>query len=193
MSRSVVWVIEAMAGLHGNSKRLGHQLVQELQAFGHNFSRDEINASRIAARPGETSDQTQLDRVFANAKDDRDRRGRSFGRKRTTSVGRGDHGHATADQIGNERRPAVELALQPMVLDHHVLALNVAGFVEAFAERSDSAHGSLGRQAADEADDRHRRLLRARRERPRGSRAAQQRDELAPSHVLPECHTLPHH
>jgi len=32
----------------------------------------------------------------------------------------------------------------------------------------------------EESDHRHRRLLRPRRERPRGSRAAEQRDELAP-------------
>jgi hypothetical protein len=34
-----------------------------------------------------------------------------------------------------------------------------------------------------ESDDRHRRLLRARRQRPRGRRAAEQRDEFASSHV----------
>ena len=66
-----------------------------------------------------------------------------------------------------------------MVLDRHVLALDVAGFVEALAERSGIARGGLGRPGVDEADDRHRRLLRARRERPR-RRAAEQRDELAP-------------
>jgi hypothetical protein len=51
-----------------------------------------------------------------------------------------------------------------MVLDHHVLPLDVAGFVEAFAERSGMARGGIGRPTADEADDRHCRLLRPRRE-----------------------------
>ena len=41
-----------------------------------------------------------------------------------------------------------------------------------------------GRRAAEEPDHRHRRLLRARRERPRGRRAAEQRDELAPLHSI---------
>src|SRR6516225_2859011 len=36
----------------------------------------------------------------------------------------------------------------------------------------------------EEPDHRHRRLLRARRERPRGRRAAEQRDELAPLHSI---------
>jgi len=38
--------------------------------------------------------------------------------------------------------------------------------------------------AAEKSDDRHRRLLRARSKRPRDRRAAEQCDELAPSHVL---------
>jgi hypothetical protein len=50
----------------------------------------------------------------------------------------------------------------------------VAGFVEGFTERSGLAHGGLGRPALDEAHDRHRRLLRACRERPR-NRAAKRR------------------
>jgi hypothetical protein len=51
------------------------------------------------------------------------------------------NGHATADEIGHESRQSIVLALQPVVLDHYVLALDVADFVEAFAERSGLAHG----------------------------------------------------
>ena len=69
-----------------------------------------------------------------------------------------------------------------LVLDHHVLALDVAGFVEGFAERSRIAPRGLGRPNIDEADDRHRRLLRARRERPCDRRTAEQSDEVAPLH-----------
>src|SRR5262245_60144515 len=71
------------------------------------------------------------------------------------------------------------MAVQPVVLDHHVLALDCAGFVEAFTERGGNERGGIGRPNGDEADDRHRRLLRARRERPRGRRDAEQRDEVA--------------
>jgi hypothetical protein len=38
-------------------------------------------SSRNSARPGEAGDKAQLDRVCADAENDRDRRGRSFGRK----------------------------------------------------------------------------------------------------------------
>src|SRR5947207_10123991 len=70
-----------------------------------------------------------------------------------------------------------------MVFDHHVLALDVPGFVEALTERSGVARGSLARTAADECDDRHPWVLRARRDRPR-RRTAEKRDELAPSHSM---------
>ena len=59
--------------------------MQQPQPLGQSFSGEKIDAGRIAAGPGETGDQTQLDRVFDDAEDDRDRRGRSFGRKRTRS------------------------------------------------------------------------------------------------------------
>src|SRR5262245_60809369 len=124
------------------------------------------------------------DRVSANAKGNRDRRGRSFGRKRRRIANRSDNADATADEVGHERRQAVVFAVQPMVLHRHVLALYVAGFGEAFTERACMARGAIERPTADKADHRHRRLLRARRERPRGCRAAKKRDELAPSHSI---------
>jgi len=96
--------------------------------------------------------------------------------------GHGNHSNATADELGHERRQAIVLTLQPMIFDHHVLALDVAGFVEAFTERSSVARGGFARTAADEADDWHRGLLRAHRERPR-RRTADERDELASQHI----------
>jgi hypothetical protein len=37
--------------------------------------------------------------------------------------------------FGIDRRQAVELTLQPMIFNRHVLALDVAGFIEALTER----------------------------------------------------------
>ena len=87
-------------------------------------------------------------------------------RRETTCAGRGDHGHLTADQVGHQRRQPIVLALQPVVLDRHVLALDVTGFAEAFAERGHIARVAFGRAVAEKPDHRQRRLLRARRERP---------------------------
>src|SRR5262249_8294734 len=68
--------------------------------------------------------------------------------------------------------------LRPAVFDRHVLAFDNAGFLQALAE---SAHTILERVrcGVEKPDHWHHRLLRARRKRPR-SRAAEQRDEVAP-------------
>src|SRR5262245_36321127 len=124
------------------------------------------------------------DRVLAKAKGDRDRRGRSFGRKRGRIANRSDSGDATADEVGHERRQAVVSAAEPMVLDDHALALYVPHFAEAFAKRGCIACGTIERSTADKANHRSRRLLRACRERP-CPRAAEKRDELAaPDHSI---------
>ena len=156
--------------------------MQESEPLCHDLGGEEINAGRIAARPGKAGDQAELDRVVASAEGDRDGRGCSFCRLGAEAeAGGGDHRHAAAHQFGHDCREALVLALHPVVLDGHVLALDVAGFAEAHAERRGVARRVLGRPAVDEANHRHRRLLRARRERPRCRRAAEQRDELAPS------------
>ena len=166
---------------HGNTNSLGHQLMQESQPLGHHLLDEKIDAGRVAAGPGEAGDKTKLDRVFGDTEDDRDRRCCSFGRERSgRAAGRGDHGHTAADQVSHQRRQAIGLALQPVVLDRHVLAFDVAGFVEAFAERGRKARGDIGRPAVDKPDHRQRRLLRACGERPSRRRAAEKRDELAP-------------
>src|SRR5262249_38000653 len=108
----------------------------------------EVPASRVAARPGKAGAQPMRDRVSANAKGDRDRRGRSFGRPRRRIANRSDNGDATADEVGHERRQAVVFAVQPMILHRHVLALYVAGFGEAFTERACMARGAIERPTA---------------------------------------------
>jgi hypothetical protein len=50
--------------------------------------------------------------------------------------------------------------------------------------------GTESCRASEESDHRHRRLLRACRERPRSSRAAEQADELATFQLI-ELHSVP--
>src|SRR5262249_8136028 len=95
--------------------------------------------------------------------------------------GRDDHSHLSADEIGDHCLQAIVLALCPMVLDRHVLAFDVAGFVKAFAEGGHKMRDDIGRPDVDEPDHW---LPSARRLWPRGSRAAEQRDELAPFHSI---------
>src|SRR5262249_53423904 len=89
-----------------------------------------------------------------------------------------------ADHIGHERRRTVVLALQPVVFDHDILPIDVAGIAQAFAERSRIARGGSCRPAVEKTHHWHRGLLRARCERPRRRLAAGKRDELAQLHSI---------
>ena len=71
------------------------------------------------------------------------------------------------DEVGRQRRQSIVLALRPTIFDRHVLSLDIAGFVETLPEGRSIAAYRLRAIATEKADHRHRRLLRARRERPR--------------------------
>src|SRR5262245_30957404 len=69
----------------------------------------------------------------------------------------------------------------PAKIDLNVLPLEKANFAEPAMERCHVCRRVVWEPPAEEPDHRHRRLLRVRRERPRG-RTAEERDELAPFH-----------
>src|SRR5262245_5466171 len=96
---------------------------------------------------------------------------------------RSDHRHLTAYQIGCEVGQSVVLVLRPAILDHHILALDIAGFTNALLEWGQIPCTISKRRATEESDHRCRSLLCPRRERPR-SRAAEQRDEVASFHSI---------
>src|SRR5215831_2313888 len=68
------------------------------------------------------------------------------------------------------------------VFDQDVLALDEARFLQTLAERGDQVREVGERGVPQETNNRHRALLRPRRERPCGHRAAEQSDELAALH-----------
>src|SRR5262249_9340488 len=114
-------------------------------------------------------------------KDDRYSRGRGL---RSKCRGRArdcvNHGHLAANEIRQQHWKSIVLILRPAVFDSHVLALDIAGFAQATTERAQTAREHVRRFTAEVSDHRHRRLLRARRERPYGRRTAEQRYEVAP-------------
>src|SRR4029077_16831895 len=97
----------------------------------------------------------------------------------------GDYIDLSAHQVGCETWQSIIVALRPAVFDRHVLPLNKAGSLETLAELSRVVRTfPLRRQNVHEANSRHHGLLRARGDRPRTGRAAEQRDELAPVHSI---------
>ncbi|MFL5001197.1 MAG: hypothetical protein ACJ8DY_12510 [Xanthobacteraceae bacterium] len=100
-----------------------------------------------------------------------------------------DHSRLTNDQIRRQRRQPIAHAVRPAVLDRDVLAFDESGFLQALPEGGHEVD-RVGEPAdAKKSDHRHRRLLRACRERPRRCRAAEKGDELASQHVRPRPRT----
>src|SRR6266581_7644107 len=78
------------------------------------------------------------------------------------------------------------MALRPAVFDCQILSLDVAGFAQSLAERAHKRSRRVaGRPGAEDADHRHRLLLRARSERPCRHRAGEKNYEIASPHARP--------
>ena len=81
-----------------------------------------------------------------------------------------DDGHTTEHQISRQFPQPIGVIVRPAEFDRYIAALDVAGFIQALAERRNEIGGGLGRTGSEEPDHRHRRLLRARCKRPCDSR-----------------------
>jgi CRISPR/Cas system-associated protein Cas10 (large subunit of type III CRISPR-Cas system) len=90
--------------------------------------------------------------------------------------------------------PTESTTVRPPEFDCHILTFDIAGLGQAFAECRYPIGVMLRRAGMQKSDHWHRRLLRARSERPSRRRAAEKRDELSPPHELPsdEAHNLAH-
>jgi hypothetical protein len=65
------------------------------------------------------------------------------------------------------------LTLCPAPFDCDISAFRIAGFVETLPKRGNGMRQIVRRLGIEKPDHRHRRLLRARRKRPCGSRTAE--------------------
>src|SRR5215475_12722028 len=158
--------------------------MQEFQLLCYQLTSDNINTRCVTAWSGEAGDETEPDRVFVDDKDNRDRRSCCLGRQRRSGTsGHRDHRNSSASQIGRERRQSIDLILGPAVFNHYILTLDNVCRFEALTEYAHTLRHSVRRSGVEESDHRRRRLLRARRERPR-CRAAEKRDELASLHSI---------
>src|SRR5262249_27496841 len=100
--------------------------------------------------------------------------------------GRAPHSHRDddidlePDELGGDLGEAFAASLRPAILDRDVAAFDPAEFVQPLHKGGDRLADHRRRGPAKEPDSwQLRRLPRARRERPRGRRAAEQRDKLA--------------
>jgi hypothetical protein len=124
-----------------------------------------------------------LDRVDTGIEHDRNGRGRTLGRERRRAIASKKDRDLPTNEVRREARQPIVLTLCPTVFERDVLTLDIASLSESLPER-DEQWSALGQRRATEKSDHRHRLLRARRERPRGRRAAEQRDEFAAVHSI---------
>src|SRR5262249_20775161 len=164
---------------------------EEAQPVGLEVENKRAYARDVAAGAIEAGDETAPDRVGASHVDDRYSRGRSLGRQcRYLAAWCNNDRHLSTHEIGGERGQLIVLSVGPAIVQGGVLALEESGIFQALQDHRDERRVDGGRTGAENADHRHRRLLRARRERPRG-RAAEQRDELAAFHLITKALLMP--
>src|SRR6266513_1123005 len=78
------------------------------------------------------------------------------------------------------------MALRKAVFDRYILSFDVAGFAQSLEERGyKRCRRRAGRPGVEDADHRHRLLLRARSERPCRHRAGEKNYEIASPHAGP--------
>src|SRR5262249_35048733 len=91
------------------------------------------------------------------------------------------------DELGDDRGSALAAPLRPSNLDRDSAALDPADRAQPLYESGDPLVRNRSRRRVQEPNGRRpRRLLRARRERPSGGRAAEKRHEFAPFHSIPQ-------
>src|SRR5262249_919347 len=142
-------------------------------------------ARQVTTGPVQAGDKSSLDRVDRYPEDNRNDCGSSLSDYcRRSAASRNHHRYLTTNQFGRKRRQTAVVPFRPAIFDLHVLALDISCLFQPLAERAQTDRVRVRRRVAKEPDHRHRWLLRLRRERPCGCRAAEQRDELAALHSI---------
>src|SRR5262245_19449383 len=168
---------------HGNQRSTGNKFVQQAKPFADDQHVEPTHSRDIAARPVEATHESLVNRIAASREHDRNRFCHCHrSQYRSATSRRDDHVDLAADQIGRQDRQAIEPILRKTVLDRHVAAIDIAGFTQTTAERCQEVGPVILAKHVQESDHRHRRLLRACCERPRGHPAAEHCHEVAPLH-----------
>src|SRR6266545_3938449 len=170
-SLNMVSVKIVFAGLISTARRVtaGTSSRRSSSRFAANSALKILIPVRLPPGRARLATRSRLTGSSAMMKDGRDRRACSLGRERRGNSARGDHVDPSVNQFDRQLRQPIELTFGEPIYDRHVLALDVAGVFETLAECAQKFFHRSGRSGIEKPDHRHRRLLRARRERPRGA------------------------
>src|SRR5262245_17956967 len=171
------------SGIGGIDQRTDHTrarggLVQQLQSLScEDGTTEPAGAGGVAAGAVETCGKTIPDRIGSNREHDRDCRSCGVGRECRLNSRCENHRCLAANQLGCKRRQLIVSAICPAKVDRDVLAFDVPDVLQSLAERGHTVRIVPRRPRVEKADHWQRRLLRARRERPRG-RAGEQQEKV---------------
>src|SRR5262249_20631258 len=158
-----------------------NHLLEQLEAFLVELDVECDEACDVCVRAGKIGDKAGIDDVPNASEHDWNRCSCAFGREGGGCSPGHDQIHGQRDQFCGKVGVAFLTALRETIFDDQVLTLDVAEFSQPAPKALDRPQLQIGHQP--DALHPHR-LLRARRERPRSCRAAEERDELASSHSI---------
>jgi hypothetical protein len=139
------------------------------------------DAGDVCSRPCQAGNEAHTHGIGDADHDDGDGRGDAPGHDYRRRGPRQDDVRA-ARELGGNLRARLGRSRRRAGVDGKVLAFDIAALAQPIAERVQHALRRRRRGGSQDPDaiDAAARLLRARRERPRGRRATEERDELAP-------------
>src|SRR5262249_28771742 len=158
----------------------GDHLAQKLKPLARKPGRLTRQACDIAAGPRQGCDQASTDRVRRHPEHDRDNRCRLLCRDNRLSRVGDDNVDFALDELGRDLGKPLVASLRPAIFNRDGATFDPAELSQPPHESTDPIPQGRSRTGAEEADGRKLCwLLPARRERPGGGDAAEQRDELA--------------
>src|SRR5262245_35478492 len=164
--------------------RLGKSLDEQLRlSGGYVGTCIEGYTSDVPAGMWETLDETLAYRISCIRKDNRDRCRSIFSRLGGRRSSCDDYIDLETDQFCSRILEPLNISNSKPAFNEDVLSLNPTEIPQLLKEGVISGYGRSKSEITYLS--RLQRLLRARRERPRGCRAAEQRNEIAPLHFAP--------
>src|SRR5215467_7050901 len=162
----------------------GDNLAQEFEPLAGKIGGLGRQAGDVVARSRQAWYEAGADRIVRRREHDRDNRCHLLCCKHRPSH-RYDHIDLESDKLGGNLAEALGTSLRPTILDRHGATLDPAEFAQSLSKGGCPCTPGRRTARSKEPNDRHLRwLLRPCRERPRGCRAAEKRDELAPLHSI---------
>jgi hypothetical protein len=174
----------AHIGHDRQSAKSGYHLAQQFEFLTTSIRYLVRQTGDVAARSRQTSDQAGPDRVRHRREHDRDDRCRMLCREGCRGCHRDNDIDLEPGKLGRDLGEAFLASLRPAILDRDGAILSPTKLAQSL-HKSGEALALSRRRGTQESDGRQfARLLRTGREWPHGSRAAEQRDELAPFQLI---------